>query len=151
MRHKQNSTHYSKSGNAIVWHVEWVFATESFKIQEKNVPEDKKLCVILEKYFARQEDKVVQDKLQFYQAGGLTAVNVYLKAEEKAGNKFYELDLDESLRDNLRNKIIIEYPIIHVVLKDHSSCYELVTEGIPNVICYNKKNYYNNLLLQMLI
>lgn len=129
VRHKQNSTHFVKETSSLMWHIEWVFALESFKLQEKNVSENKRLSEILEKYFVKQEDHTVQEKLQYYQSAGLSRVVAYLKAEQIAGNKFYELDLEETLKDNLKNKTIIEYPIIHVVLKEHSSCYN-IAEGI---------------------
>lgn len=74
----------------------------------------------------KQEDPVLQEKLQFYQSSDISGVRLFLKAEEKSGKKFFELDPSESLKENLRHKIIIEYPTIHVVLKQHSDCYEVI-------------------------
>lgn len=128
VRHKQNSTHYNKEGDKLMWLVEWIFVMgDNFKLQEKNVPEDIKLGEILQKYFTKQDDSpLVQEKLQYYQSAGLGRVKLFLKAEQIAGNKYYELDLDENLKVNLTDKVIIEYPVIHVVLLEHSNCYQLV-------------------------
>lgn len=34
-------------------------------------------------------------------------------------NRYHELDIVKSLRDNLTYKTLIEYPVLHVVLRDH--------------------------------
>lgn len=54
-----------------------------------------------------------------------------LKAEKvkKSDSRFYELDLTETLQDNLRNKKIIEFPIVYVILKDHIDMYEIIVSG----------------------
>lgn len=127
VRRRQNTSCLSK--NSIIWRIEWVFASENLKLWDENVPEDSKLGAVLQKYFTKQEDGVVQDKLRYYQSAGLNNIKLFLKAEEVSGNKFYELDLDESLKDNLRSKTVIEYPIIHVVLKSHGDCYEIASSG----------------------
>ena len=36
------------------------------------------------------------------------------------------MDPDKSLLDNLRNKVIIEYPTLHVVLKEYSNDMEVL-------------------------
>lgn len=133
VRRTQNTTCLLKT--TIMWHIEWIFSTENLKLSDEKVPEDSKLGAALQKYFTEQEDVVVQEKLKFYQSAGLNNVKVFLKAEEVSGKKFYELDLDESIKDNLHGKVIIEYPIIHVVLKSHSDCYEVVDAGKQN--CWN--------------
>lgn len=43
--------------------------------------------------------------------------------------RFYELDLTLSLQENLKNKTIIEFPIIYVVLKNHSDMFEIIDSG----------------------
>ena len=43
--------------------------------------------------------------------------------------RFYELDSSESLQENLKNKTIIEYPIIYVALKDHGEMFDIIESG----------------------
>lgn len=43
--------------------------------------------------------------------------------------RYYELDLHKSLLDNLRNKVIIEYPTFHVVLKGSSNDMKILQQG----------------------
>ncbi|KAF2894344.1 hypothetical protein ILUMI_11822 [Ignelater luminosus] len=126
-RHKRNTTYLNFKSNVVFWHIDWIFVNaDNLKLSDDNVPETAKLSNLLHKYMVLQEDKTVQQKLQYYQAVDLPGIKLYLKAEEKAGCKFYELDPLRNLKDNLKNKIIIEYPIIHIVLKEHSSSYDIL-------------------------
>lgn len=43
--------------------------------------------------------------------------------------RYYELDPHKSLLDNLRNKVIIEYPTFHVVLKESNSDMQVLYQG----------------------
>lgn len=96
---------------------------------DKRVPETEKLGTVLHKHLEQQEDAALQEKMQYYQSCGLAGVKIFLKAEECAGNKYYELDASEPLKENLRNKTIIEYPTLYVAFKEHSSVFTLVDEG----------------------
>lgn len=131
VKRKLNTTFVNFKTKIISWHIEWVFTNaENLKVVDTRVPEMQKLCDVLQKHLIKQEDAVLQEKLQYYQACDVTALKAFLKAEGCAGDRFYELDLMESVKDNLRNKIIIEYPTIHIVLKDHAGCFTLVDQGM---------------------
>lgn len=126
-KRKSSSTHFNFSSKIIFWHIEWIFPNaDKIKLTDQRIPETEKLSSVLAKYFTKQEDPVLQEKLQFYQSSDISGVRLFLKAEEKSGRKFFELDPTESIKDNLRHKVIIEYPTIHVVLKQHSDCYEVI-------------------------
>lgn len=85
-----------------------------------------KLSSVLNKYLVKQEDSVLQEKLQFYQSCDLGGIRVFMKAEEKPGRKFFELDTVENLKTNFRNKVIIEYPTLYVLLKEHADSYDVI-------------------------
>lgn len=106
---------------------------------DKKVPETEKLCSILHKYFVKQEDAVVQEKLQYYQACDVTGIKIFLKAEECAGNKYYELDPVETLKESFKNKTVIEYPTLYIVLKEHATMFTLIDEGKILQKVYMKK------------
>lgn len=44
-------------------------------------------------------------------------------------NRYHELDVHKSLRDNLSYKTLIEYPVLHVVLRNHWKEYPLKGPG----------------------
>lgn len=45
-------------------------------------------------------------------------------------SRFYELDVRLSLKENLENKTIIEFPTIYIILNDHSYMYEIIDTGM---------------------
>lgn len=47
-------------------------------------------------------------------------------------NRYHRLDIDKSLRDNLMYKVVIEYPVLHVVLRDHWEEYPSKGPGKEN-------------------
>lgn len=152
-RHKCNTTYLNFKSNVVFWHIEWIFVNaDNLKLSDDNIPETAKLSNLLHKYMVQQEDHVVQQKLQYYQAVDLPGIQLLLKAEEKAGCKFYELNPLTSLKDNLKNKIIIEYPIIHVVLKEHLNSYDILDSGKLYLLHkYCIKGYKLNLFFQMMM
>ncbi|EEZ97683.1 box C/D snoRNA protein 1 [Tribolium castaneum] len=123
VRHKNNTTRFDFKSQVIEWRVDWVFVNcENLKISEDKVPENLRLSKILDKYLSKQGDEA----LQYYQAANLPGLRILLKAELKSGKKFYELDPSYTLRECLKNRVIIEYPTIHLVLKDQAIFYDIV-------------------------
>lgn len=74
-------------------------------------------------------DPVYHDKLQYYQSAGLRGVLLLLKAEQKPGTWFHQLDSSLSLKANLKEKTVIEFPTIYVVLKDHKDAFAILGPG----------------------
>ncbi|KAK5650924.1 hypothetical protein RI129_001953 [Pyrocoelia pectoralis] len=126
VRHKRNTTRLHFASDIIYWHIDWIFPNaDNLKLSDDNVPETDRLSSLLHRYL-NDENKVIREKLQFYIAVDLPGIKLLLKAEQKPGHKYYELDPFENLRDNLRNKIIIEYPTVYVVLKEHLHLYDVI-------------------------
>ncbi|XP_017755625.1 PREDICTED: box C/D snoRNA protein 1 [Eufriesea mexicana] len=141
-KHKNNTTYLNWKSNELYWRIEWIFPqAECTKWITERVLESTRLSLLLEEILdpiKSVENKsdieelnlrmCLNEKLQFYQAAGLSGVKVLLKAEKvvKSDLKFYELDITLSLKENLENKVIIEFPVIYVTLKDHSYMYEIV-------------------------
>ncbi|CAH1126376.1 unnamed protein product [Ceutorhynchus assimilis] len=127
VRHRNNTTQFHYKTNCIMWHIEWIFVNaDNLRLSDARVPETEKLGTVVSKYLLKQEDSVLQEKLQYYQAADISGLKLYLKAEQKSGKKFYELDYTLSLKENLAKKLIIEYPTIHVMLKDHGNGYAVI-------------------------
>ncbi|XP_050308318.1 box C/D snoRNA protein 1 isoform X2 [Anthonomus grandis grandis] len=127
VRHRTNTTQLNFKTNIISWHIEWVFVNaDNLRICDSRVPETEKLGTTLTKHLLKQEDPLMQEKMQFYQSADLSGLQLFLKAEQKSGKKFFELDYNLSIKENLAKKLIIEYPTIHVLLKDHGCGYEII-------------------------
>lgn len=116
--------------DVIFWRIDWLFVhSDNLKLVDEKVRETERICSVLQKYFIKQENELLQERLQYYQAFGLSGVKVFMKAEEKAGTKYYELDIDESLKENLRKKVIIEYPTLLVVNREHCGGLDVIESG----------------------
>ena len=63
-----------------------------------------------------------------YAAVGYGGLSLFLKAEGQPGpgegpRRFYPLDMKRSLKTNLKNRAVVEHPIIHVVFKSEEMNY----------------------------
>lgn len=142
-RRRNNSTYLNYKSNIIYWQIDWVFVgADNLKLTEKNVPEIAPISSILSKYLSKQSDDRLQEKLQYYQAADIPGIRVLLKAEQKKGKKFYELDSSLTLRECLEKKLIIEYPTIYVILKDHLCGYNIIDSGE----LYHSKWYFSEVI-----
>lgn len=114
-KHKENTTYYDWKTRDLYWRIKWVFfgSTSEVTYVDERVLDKEKLGKIVSKYLSPSEQN---PELEFYYSAGHSGVTLLLKAD-KIPNKFYELEMDASLRENLRKKVIIEYPTIYVVLK----------------------------------
>lgn len=125
VKRKQNKTFLHFKTNTIYWQIECIFVNaDNLRIINQKVAETDKLCTVLNKCFTTHEEK-----LQYYKASDITGIRIFLKAEQCAGNKFFEVDVADSVKENLRGKIIVEYPTFYVVLKEHADIFNTVDAG----------------------
>ncbi|XP_058802711.1 box C/D snoRNA protein 1 [Phymastichus coffea] len=140
-RHKENTTYLNFKTNEFFWRLELIFPhADNCKWVINRVLDKKRLSTVLEeilnpdkKIVGENEEylnrlSVLQSKLKFYQSHGLTGLKALLRSEKvkKSDSRFFELDMSLSLRDNLKNKIIIEFPIVYITFKDHSDMFEVI-------------------------
>ncbi|KAH0564580.1 box C/D snoRNA protein 1 [Cotesia glomerata] len=138
-RHQENTSYFNWKSKELFWTIEWIFPqAENIKWISKKVLETTRLSELVENVLdplnsSEKDDdeankRILSDKLQFYRGAGLSGLEILLKAEkvEKSSSRFYKLDPTSSLQKNLSNKIIIEFPTVHVVFKDHVDMYEIV-------------------------
>uniref|UniRef100_A0A8D0UG02 Box C/D snoRNA protein 1 n=1 Tax=Sus scrofa TaxID=9823 RepID=A0A8D0UG02_PIG len=121
-KRKENSTFFDKKKRQFCWHVKLQFPQSQAVYVEKRVPDDRTINEILRPYIdPEKSDPVIRQRLKAY-IRSQTGVQILMKVEHMQQNsvRYYELDPDKSLLDNLRSKVVIEYPTLHVVLKGHS-------------------------------
>lgn len=107
--------------------MEWIFVqAENLKIVDEKCDENLNLSTILNQYL--NPEKYPNDSLKYYQSVGLNGINLFLKADMKQGEKFYQLEMSSCLKECLRNKNIIEFPTIYIAFKDHG-IFETVDSG----------------------
>ncbi|XP_029052037.2 box C/D snoRNA protein 1 [Osmia bicornis bicornis] len=160
-RHQSNTTFLNWKTNELYWRIEWIFPqAEHTKWVTERALDSTRLSTLIEeildpvKSLENKNDieelnlkMRLNERLQYYQAAGLSGIKILLKAEKiaKSDLRFYELDVTCTLQENLENKTIIEFPTIYVILKDHSFAYEIIDTDDEAVCALNCKSN-NNIL-----
>ncbi|KAM6217082.1 box C/D snoRNA protein 1 [Rhynchocyon petersi] len=118
-KRKENSTFFDKKNQQFCWHLKLLFPQSQAVYVEKRVPDNKTINEILRTYIdPEKSDPVFRQRLKAY-IYSPAGVQILMKVECVQQNlvSYYELDPCKSLLDNLKNKVIMEYPTLHVVLK----------------------------------
>ncbi|NWQ65696.1 BCD1 protein, partial [Neopipo cinnamomea] len=119
-KRRENSTTFNSTENKFYWHLKLVFPHCHAEYTLKRVPDDKTLADILKPYIDPVEsDPVVCQRLKIYTGSPQSDVQILMKIENRSRNsiRYHELDAGRSLLDNLKGKVIIEYPTLFVFLK----------------------------------
>lgn len=127
-KRKENSTVFDHKKQQFCWHLKLQFPQSQAEYTEKRVPDDKTINEILKPYIdPEKSDPVIRQRLKAY-VHSQTGVQILMRVENIQQNliRYYELDPNKSLLDNLKNKVIIEYPTLHVVLKGSSNDMQLL-------------------------
>ncbi|KAG5848016.1 hypothetical protein ANANG_G00132380 [Anguilla anguilla] len=130
-RRCENSTFFHKKAGQFFWHLKFLFPQSDAVFTERRVPDDRTLQQILSSYVHPTESEPIRrQRLKAYVHAPPDQVKVFMKAENRNPNcaRYHELDLQKSLRENLRFKVVVEYPEFHVTLRDHCQNYALVTQ-----------------------
>ncbi|KAM6922056.1 box C/D snoRNA protein 1 [Xenentodon cancila] len=125
---KENSTFFLTQEKLFLWHLKLLFPQSSSEFSQRRVSDKQTLKQILSAYIHPTEsDPVTRQKLKMYVHAPFGDVKVFMKAEGRKANsvRYHELDMEKSLRENLSFKTVIEYPVLHVALRDHWTDYPL--------------------------
>jgi len=121
-RRVANTSNYQYKTKSISWMVELVFPHASKNIVLDKIDERTKLWKVISDYVEFKTTDDPKDPFQFYRSVGYGGLALYLKTEGScpplAGGqprRFWPLNMKRSLKTNLKGKVLIEYPIIHVV------------------------------------
>uniref|UniRef100_A0A8C6WM06 Box C/D snoRNA protein 1 n=1 Tax=Neogobius melanostomus TaxID=47308 RepID=A0A8C6WM06_9GOBI len=147
---KENSTFFYSKEKRFMWHLKLIFPQSSAEFTQRRVSDQLTLQEILIPYIhPTDSDPVSRQKLKMYVLEPFEHVKVFMKAEGRKANsvRYHELDLQKTLRDNLSYKTLIEYPVLHVVLRGHWEDYPLKgpAEQSSNTIALPTKrgNHHN--------
>ncbi|KAL6108287.1 znhit6 [Pungitius sinensis] len=135
---KENSTLFFTKDKQFLWHVKIIFPQSSTEFSQRRVLDGQTLEQILTPYIHPTEsDPVTRQKLKMYVRTPFDHVKVFMKAEGRKANsvRYHELDICKTLRDNLSYKTIIEYPVLHVVLREHWKEFPLKGSADPASAC----------------
>ncbi|KAL1022766.1 hypothetical protein UPYG_G00032020 [Umbra pygmaea] len=125
---RENSTICLTKENRFLWHVKLLFPQSSSEFTERRVSDDHTLEQILTPYIHPTESEPVRrQKLKMYVHSPMDHIRVFMKVEGRKANsvRYHELDVAKTLKENLKFKLVIEYPSLHIVLKDLCQDYPL--------------------------
>ncbi|XP_004068082.1 box C/D snoRNA protein 1 [Oryzias latipes] len=137
-KRRENSTVFNPREKMFLWHLKLMFPQSSSEFSQRRVPDRHTLKQILTTYIHPTEsDPVTRQKLKMYVNASSENVKVFMKAEGRKANsvRYHELDTEKSLKDNLSFKMLIEYPVLHVVLRDQWKDYPLKGPAEPASAC----------------
>ncbi|CAK9298719.1 unnamed protein product [Gordionus sp. m RMFG-2023] len=121
-RHAENTTIFDMKTKKFLWHVKWVFPSINYCHHEKRVPEQTLLKDLLDKFLSEcldntsisrgtKDNNITKSHNDYY---------VYMKNECRQSHqlkRWHFIDLAKSLKFNLFKKVILEYPVLHIVSK----------------------------------
>ncbi|XP_019357099.1 PREDICTED: box C/D snoRNA protein 1 isoform X2 [Gavialis gangeticus] len=119
-KRRENTTFFNIREQKFYWHLKLVFPHCHAEYTIQRVPDDKMLGEILKHYVDPVEsDPVIRQRLKIYTMSPESDVQILMKVENRQHNsvRYNQLDTSKSLLDNLKDKVIIEYPTLLVVLK----------------------------------
>uniref|UniRef100_A0A8C3SDK5 Box C/D snoRNA protein 1 n=1 Tax=Chelydra serpentina TaxID=8475 RepID=A0A8C3SDK5_CHESE len=146
-KRRENSTTFNKKEQRFYWHLKLIFPHSHAEYTVKRVPEDKTLGEILKPYLDPEEsDPVIRQRLKIYTMSPQSDVQILMKIENRQHNSvsYDELHTSKSLLDNLKDKVVIEYPTLLVVLKKLKNDMGVLGQGKHKCIsCYATLKYFS--------
>lgn len=128
-KRKINTSIYQYASKSVHWRVEWVFPHEQLTFIDKGFKDSQLLTEGVERHIQAylqshtssclQASNAVQihPDLSLYTEEGGHSYHILMKVEGLPGKKerFYKMDIDKSLCDNLCGKRVIEFPRLLVI------------------------------------
>jgi hypothetical protein len=128
-KRKKNYSVFKGQEDTIYWQVELIFPNaENLKLTRK-FSEKLILHEIIENVFeTTSANEKLLKQLEFYRAEGVNKLRYLLKAEglKRCKQRYFELDLEKSLKMNLMGKVIIEFPSIYVLMSHSIDSFDIV-------------------------
>uniref|UniRef100_UPI0035900D9F box C/D snoRNA protein 1 n=1 Tax=Myxine glutinosa TaxID=7769 RepID=UPI0035900D9F len=128
-KRKENFIFFHKKQGKIYWSMKLLFPQSGAEYLRKRIPEDQTLRSILTEYIdPKIADPIVRQRLKVYCATDSSSVQLFMKVEGQRADtvRYYKLEMDKTLVQNLARKTILEYPTVHVVLPSSAQAYHLL-------------------------
>ncbi|XP_071946859.1 box C/D snoRNA protein 1-like [Antedon mediterranea] len=149
-KHKRNSSRtFKESPNTIFWCVNWKFPeADDAEIFERKISDKLTIHNVLKKYLhATESNPIHRQRLKCYISDDINNIAIFMEYDRSIhhNRKYYKLDLFKSIEENLKGKVVIEYPTMHVVMKGEADKYtSKVLEGDSVEECTDKNEHNSN-------
>lgn len=131
-----NRTYYNNRKKFISWTIEWRFRSTDVVLIEHGIHENTNLCSVIGKHL---EHGPWNHRLRQFCDEPLDSLKFFIRKYPKGPRSPYrKLNIEASIREQLENLVILEYPVIHVFLPSHTCDFEVINDVIPNKVELNK-------------
>eukprot|EP00884_Botryococcus_braunii_P017446 jgi/Botrbrau1/4385/Bobra.105_2s0031.1 len=131
---KRNTSYYNVRAACIHWRVEWKFPCQQEVLVTRGTLEGDTIGSALQQLFKNaQKHGKLTHPLQEYVAAGPGALTLLLRHERSPANKptFLRLDPERTWAEELRGRIVREFPTVHVLLPSQAKEYNIVDSKVP--------------------
>ncbi|EPS65598.1 hypothetical protein M569_09177, partial [Genlisea aurea] len=119
-----NQTYYNYRKKSIIWTIEWRFHSTNVVIVDHRLHESKTLGSAVANHLKPGPWK---HALKQFSDHPLDSLKLFICRNPKSrGSPFRQLNIMSSIRDQLANLVILEYPVIHVFLPSHSCDFDII-------------------------
>ncbi|WOG95697.1 hypothetical protein DCAR_0415024 [Daucus carota subsp. sativus] len=127
-KRQTNQTFYDQRKKVISWTIEWRFHSTDVVLHDHRVDENKSLSSVIMNHL---EPGPWNHGLKQFCKEPLQSLKFFIRKFHKGPKSpFLELDIDASIREQLADLVIIEYPVIHVFLPSHYYDFEVIKAAI---------------------
>lgn len=129
-KRKQNTTRFDVATNKIHWRIQWILVnSQGHSLVDSNVDETVELCDVFESHLETKGTSQIPD-FDYYKSRSCSQLLFLLKAEgiPSCSQRFYEIDIRKPVKETLQNKILVEFPVIHVTFKECRSQFDIIPE-----------------------
>lgn len=123
-KREKNQTYYNYRKKYISWTIEWRFGSTDVVLMDHGIHESRSLVSVLENHLRPGPWK---HQLRQFCEQPLDSLKLFIRKSPKGSKSpFQELDLKSSIREQLANLVILEYPVIHVFLPSQKYDFEVI-------------------------
>ncbi|KAG1369839.1 Box C/D snoRNA protein 1 [Cocos nucifera] len=134
-KREKNQSRYDQRKNCIYWTLEWRFHSTDIILIDHSICENVSLSSVVEKHLAPSP---WNNQLRPFCNERLDDLKFFLRKNAKgATSPFRQLNIKDPIGLQLRDSVIVEYPVIYVFLPSH--CYNFEVEKDMRSSCKNEE------------
>uniref|UniRef100_A0A803PFQ4 Box C/D snoRNA protein 1 n=1 Tax=Cannabis sativa TaxID=3483 RepID=A0A803PFQ4_CANSA len=146
-KREKNQTHYDQRKKCIYWTIEWRFHSTDVVLLDNEIDENLNISSIIGNHL---KPGPWNHQLKRFCDGDLENLRFFIRKYQKGSTSpFYELDVKVPLRQQLTNRVILEYPAIYVFTPSHNIDFEVIKDVYPSSHKPDFRNFGSNNRLKM--
>jgi len=130
-KHEENTSSYNRKQHTIFWRVEWEFPSCNEVMISPRMNENEQLSQALAPWLEKRPGNApTRQRLQHYSEAGIGGLQLLLRIGNGPGQDkpYIRINPHEPLKEVLKDKTVIEYPTVVVVLPSEVSRYTIWSE-----------------------